>query len=171
MSAIDNRPDNMNFLSPLNFKFQLKRAPALNFFIQKVNIPGLSLPSVDVPTSIINIPYPGDHLLYNDLTVSFKVDENLENYLEIHNWLRSLGRLDSYQALASQPTYTGNGLTSDVSLMLLTSYKNPNYEVIFENAFPISLSGLDFITTAEDVDYLEAEAVFKYVKYDIKKIV
>jgi hypothetical protein len=54
---------------------------------------------------------------------------------------------------------------------LLTSYKNPNYEVIFENAFPVSLSGLDFLTTAEDVDYLEAEVVFKYVKYDIKKIV
>lgn len=171
MSAIDNRPENMNFMSPLNFKFQLKRAPALNFFIQKVNIPGLSLPSVDVPTSIISIPYPGDHLLYSDLTLSFKVDENLANYMEIQNWMRALGRLDSYRSLSSQPAYTGDGLTSEVSLMLLTSYKNPNYEVVFENAFPISLSGLDFITTAEDVDYLEAEAVFKYVKYDIKKIV
>ena len=171
MSAIDNRLENMNFLSPLNFKFQLKRAPSINFFIQKINIPGLSLPSIDVGTSIINIPYPGDHLLYNDLSISFKVDENLVNYMEIHGWLRSLGRLDDYNLLASKPAYTGDGLTSDISLMLLTSYKNPNYEVIFENAFPVSLSGLDFLTTAEDVDYLEAEAVFKYVKYDIKKIV
>lgn len=171
MSAIDSRPDNMNFLSPLNFKFQLKRAPALNFFCQKVNLPGLSLPNVNFPTSALNIPYPGDQLLYNDLTVSFKVDENLANYLEIHNWLRSLGRLDSYQALALQPSYTGDGLYSEISLMLLTSYKNPNFEVVFENAFPTSLSGLDFITTAEDVDYLEAEVVFKYVKYELKKIV
>jgi len=171
MTAIDSRPENMNFLSPLNFKFQLKRAPAVNFFIQKINLPGLSLPNIDVGTSIINIPYPGDHLLYNDLTISFKVDENLENYMEIHGWLRSLGRLDSYAQLASKPVYTGEGITSEISLMLLTSYKNPNYEIVFENAFPVSLSGLDFLTTADDIDYLKDEVVFKYIKYEIKKMV
>lgn len=171
MSAIDSRPDNMNFLSPLNFKFQLKRAPALNFFCQKVNLPGITLPSVSSPTPILDVPYPGDQLLYNDLTVSFKVDENLANYLEIHNWMRALARLDDYTNLSSKPVYTGEGVTSDISLMLLTSYKNPNFEINFESAFPTSLSGLDFITTAEDVDYLEAEVVFKYLKYELKKIV
>ena len=46
MTAIDNTPSNKNFLSPLNFKFTIKKAPHVNFFIQKVNIPDLGLKPV-----------------------------------------------------------------------------------------------------------------------------
>ena len=49
MSAINNTPENKNFLSPLNFRFQIKKAPNVNFFIQKVNIPQIELPQVDTP--------------------------------------------------------------------------------------------------------------------------
>lgn len=171
MSVVSNRPENMNFLSPLNFKFQIKRTPSLNFFVQKVNIPGLTLPNIDENNPLIRIPYPGDHLLFDELIVSFKVDENLENYMEIHNWLRSLGKpsFDEYKNLKTKLTYTGESLYSDISLTILTSHKNPNYEVLFNNAYPISLSGIEFSTTAEDVTYLEATATFKYVLYNIKK--
>lgn len=173
MSTIDNRPENMNFLSPLNFKFQMKRSPNLNFFVQKINLPGLSLPNIDVNTPLVRIPYTGDHLLYDELTVEFKVDEDLGNYLEIHNWLRSLGKVsfNEYKDIKTKLLYTGESLNSDISLTLLTSYKNPNFEIIFNDAFPISLSGLDFSSTSEDINYLEATATFKYLKYDIKKIV
>ena len=44
MSAIlDQTPSNRNFLSPLNFKFTIKKAPHVNFFIQKVNVPQIIL--------------------------------------------------------------------------------------------------------------------------------
>jgi hypothetical protein len=171
MSVVDNRPENMNFLSPLNFKFQIKRTQSLNFFVQKVNLPGLSLPNIDENTPLIRIPYSGDHLLFDELVVTFKVDENLINYMEIHNWLRGLGKpsYEEYKNLKSKSTYTGESLNSDISLSILTSYKNPNYEVIFTDAFPISLSGIEFTTTAEDISYLEATATFKYLTYTIKK--
>ena len=171
MSVVDNRPENMNFLSPLNFKFQIKRTPSLNFFVQKVNLPGLTLPNIDENTPLIRIPYPGDHLLFDELVVTFKVDENLINYMEIHNWLRGLGKpsYEEYKNLKSKSIYTGESLNSDISLSILTSYKNPNYEVIFTDAFPVSLSGIDFTTTAEDISYLEATATFKYLTYTIKK--
>lgn len=171
MSIVDNRPENMNFLSPLNFKFQIKRTPSLNFFVQRVNLPGLTLPNVDENNPLIRIPYSGDHLLFDELMVTFKVDENLTNYMEIHSWLRALGKpsFQEYKNLKSKYTYTGESIYSDISLSILTSNKNPNYEVLFTDAFPISLTGIDFTTTAEDVSYLEATATFKYVIYTIKK--
>lgn len=172
MSAIDSTPTNKNFLSPLNFKFQLQRAPHVNFFVQKVNLPGFSLPDIDANNPLIRVPYAGDHLVYDELQLTFKVDEDLKNYMEIHNWLRSLGKptYQEYAALANQPVYSGSGLRSDISLMLLTSAKNPNYEIVFKDAFPISLTGLEFNTMDEDVDYLESTATFRYVIYDIKKV-
>ena len=71
MSAIDNTPSNKNFLSPLNFKFQIKKAPHVNFFIQKVNIPDVKLISPEYPNPFVNAPIPGEHLTYGILEITF----------------------------------------------------------------------------------------------------
>jgi hypothetical protein len=173
MTAIDNTPTNKNFLSPLNFKFQIKKTPHVNFFAQKVNFPSISLPDVEFPNPMIKIPYWGDHLDYGELRVSFMVDEDLTNYMEIHNWIRALGKpeaFDDYAKLQSIPTYTGDGLVSDISLTILNSGKMPNYEVIFRDAFPVSLGDLQFDSTLSDVDYLEMDATFKYTLYEINQL-
>ena len=163
---------NKNFLSPLNFKFQLKRAPHINFFIQTINIPSLSLPSINVSNPLVRVPFPGDHLVYEDLQISFRVDEDLQDYMEIHNWLRSLGKLNytEYQSLTSNASYTGQGIRSDISLTILTSQKVPNYEIIFKDAFPTNISSLNFTTMDEQLTYIEASATFKFVYFDINEI-
>lgn len=173
MSAIENTPINHNFLSPLNFKFQIKKAPHVNFFIQKVNIPGISIGSVSTPNPYVKFQYSGEHIAYEDLSISFKVDEDLNNYLEIHNWLKSLGKPESYEQyanLASKPVYTGDGIMSDISVIVLSSTKIANYDVTYRDAFPVSLSSITFTSTDTDVSYLEATATFKYTIYDITKI-
>ena len=172
MTAIDDSIENKNFLSPLNFKFQLKRAPHINFFIQTVNIPGLSLQEIDVNNPLIRVPYAGDHLMYDELDISFRVDEDLQNYMEMHQWIRSLGKrsFQEYATIKNQPKYSGLGLYSDIILTILKSNKNPNYSIVFQDAFPISLSGIVFNTTMEDVSYLEASAKFRYTTYDITKV-
>ena len=163
---------NRNFLSPLNFKFTLKRAPHVNFFVQRVNIPGLSLPEIDVNNPLIRVPYPGDHLLYEELEITYRVDEDLRNYMELHGWLRALGKrsFEEYRALSSKSKVSGEGLRSDISLTVLTSNRNPNYEVVYKDAFPIRVAGLDFNTTSSDIDYIESSVTFRYVTYDITKV-
>jgi hypothetical protein len=173
MTALENTPTNPNFLSPLNFKFSIKRAPHVNFFVQKINLPSISLPTIDSPTPFVKIPQPGEHLDYADLTLSFRVDENLQNYLEIHNWIRALGKpkdFSEYKALAQNPNYTGDGLRSDLTLMILSSAKNPNYEIVFTDAYPYDISELSFDTTKSDVEFIEATATFKYILFEIKNV-
>jgi hypothetical protein len=172
MTAIDDSITNGNFLSPLNFKFQLKRAPHINFFIQTVNIPGLSLQAIDISNPLIRIPYAGDHLMYDELDISFRVDEDLQNYMEMHQWIRALGKhtFEEFAALKNQPKYSGLGLYSDIILTILKSNKNPNYSIVFKDAFPTSLSGIVFNTTLEDVGYLEASTKFRYTTYNITKV-
>jgi len=173
MSALDKTPDNKNFLSPLNFKFQIKKAPHVNFFIQKVNIPAISLPPPISPNPFVNIPYPGEHITYEPLSIEFKVDEDLQNYLEIHNWIRGLGKPQDYQEYADiskEDPMTGEGIYSDISLIVLSSTKMPNYELIFIDAHPVSLSGLTFNTTSTDVNFITASAQFKYTLYNIQDI-
>ena len=57
-----------------------------------------------------------------------------------------------------------------ISLIVLNSARNPNYEFVFRSAFPTDLSSIDFDTTDNDVDYVSASATFKYMLFDIEKI-
>ena len=173
MSAIDNTPVNKNFLSPLNFKFSIKRSPHVNFFIQKVNIPSINLVSPNYPNPFVKAPIPGEHLDYGTLEITYKVDEDLQNYLEVHNWIKALGKpkdFSEYKEIQDKKSWTGDGIYSDISVMVLSSTKMANYEVVYIDAHPISLSGIVFNTTDPDVNYIEASAVFKYTYYDISKI-
>jgi hypothetical protein len=163
---------NPNFLSPLNFKFILKRAPHINFFIQKVNIPGVALPPINVGNPNLRVPYPDAHLLYDELTIFYRVDEDLKNYMELHQWIRSLGKrsFGEYKELQERPNIFGESLYSDISLTILTSKRNANYEVVFQDSFPINVSGMNFTTTDTNVSYIEASATFRYTLYEITKV-
>lgn len=173
MSALDINPLSANFLSPLNFNFKLKRSPTLNFFVQEVNIPSISYTVPEQTNQFVNIPMTGDHMNYGELHITFKVDEYLYNYLDIHNWMKSLtfpDNFDQYAAIKAKPIIQGEGITSDIVLSIANSVKIPVFEVVFRDAFPVYLSELKFETTARDVDYMTAQAHFRYIMYDINRV-
>lgn len=173
MTALDHNIDNENFLSPLGFKFQIKKCPTVNFYVQNVNLPGISMTEVGAPTPFVSLPYAGDHIRYDELILNFKVDEEMKNYIEIHEWIKQLGfpnNYDEYKTIASHAPITGMGIKSDISLLVLNSSRNPKMDIIFKDAFPVGLSSLIFDSTASDVNYLEASATFVYSSYDITLI-
>jgi hypothetical protein len=173
MSAIDNTPTNRNFLSPLNFRFQIKKAPHINFFLQKVNIPQIYLKQVDTSNPFVTTPYPGEHINFSPLKIEFKVDESMQDYLEISNWIKALGKPETFQQykdIQDKPSYTGDSIYSDISLIVLTSTKMHNYDITFVDSFPTTLSELTFNTTDEDVRYITASAEFKYTYYTVNSI-
>ena len=92
--------ENRNFLSPVGFKFALKRSPKTAFFCNQANIPDLTLGIAEQPTYLRNIPTPGDKLEFGDLNLRFLVDEDLGNYMELQNWLRGLGFPESTEEFA-----------------------------------------------------------------------
>jgi hypothetical protein len=173
MTAISDNPANRNFLSPINFKFRIKKAPNLNFFVQKINVPQMNLPPLDQNNPFTKIPKPGDHLTFSDLEITFKVDEDLQNYMEVYNWMVQMARsqnFDQYKHILDKSPTTGEGIFSDLELEILDSKRRANYAVVFEDAFPINLGNIEFDTTMEDVNYITAVTTFKYKLYTIEKI-
>jgi len=173
---MSNDITNINFLSPFSFELIIKNKPNVTYFCQRANIPGLSLGFAPQPTFFASpIPRPGD-LVYNDLTISFKVDESLNSYREIWNWMVALGfpvDFSQYKNILQQdsPLRPGVGETvSDLTLMVLDNNHRPRFEITFEDAFPITLSDLTFDATETDVNFLTAEVSFKYKLYQIHPI-
>jgi len=91
MAYSNTEPVNKNFLSPLGFKFVIKKTPHINYFIQSVSLPDITLGDTYVPTPFTRIPIAGDHIEYGDLIFTFKVDESMKNYRELYNWITAIG--------------------------------------------------------------------------------
>jgi len=164
---------NKNFLSPVGYRFNVLKLPYTNFFVQRINIPGVSVGTVDQPTPFKVVPIPGDHVNFDELVLTFRVDENMNNYQEIFNWILGEGvfSFEDYTAIASQAKTSGHGLRSDFSLIIETSKKNPNYNIVFSDGFPVALSELQFNIMDQAIDYIEATVTFKYAYYQIQQVV
>ena len=168
---------NRNFLSPTGFKFTLNRTPKVSFFGNTANIPSLNLGIANQANYLRDLPIPGEKIDFEDFRLRFLVDENLENYMEIQNWIRGLGFPDSLQEIFDLQTESEQPLNekstnifSDATLVVLTSNFQPNWKVTFKDMWPYSLSTLEFDATQTDVEYFTAEVVFKYSMYEIQDL-
>ena len=169
--------ENRNFLNPTGFKFVLDRSPKIAFFCNQANIPDITLAVATQGTSIgRKIPHPGDELEFGDLNLRFLVDENLENYMEIQNWMRGIGYPENLQQLYDiQKKYRKEiyentkviNLYSDGAMMVLNSSQISNFQIRFKDLFPYSLSTLSFDATQTDTEYFTADVSFKYTMYTI----
>ena len=169
---------NRNFLSPVGFKFALKRSPKTAFFCNQANIPDITLGIAEQPTYFKDIPIPGDKIDFGDLNLRFLVDEDLGNYMEIQNWIRGLGypetlkqfdKLEEQDYLFGAARFSNRGdqIYSDGTLQILSSNLVPKFQVVFDDLFPYSLSTLSFDATDTDVEYFTADVSFKYTIYKL----
>jgi len=171
-SQFRNQIQNRNFLSPAGFNFSLAKEPKVSFFCTSAKIPEISLGVAKQPTYLKDLDIPGEKLTYGDLTLRFLVDEDMSNYMAIHNWLTGLGFPESTQdfknfILNSDGIEDMEEQFSDGSLTILNSNYRTNTIVKFLNLFPVSLTSLDFDTSVTDIQYFTAQATFKYTVYNI----
>lgn len=179
-SLTRNDLQNRNFLQPQSFRFQVARAPKVTFFGNSVNIPGITLRTTTQTTpGLKDIDLPGEIIDFEDLTLRFLVDEDLQNYQEIQNWIRGLGfpeSLEEIYDLQNQKVGTVRdgttrtmNLYSDGTLIILDAMQHENFKVKFQDLFPYSLSTIQFDATLSDTEYFTAEVSFKYLNYTIVK--
>ena len=172
-SAFRNQIQNRNFLSGVAFKFNLAKFPKVDFFSNSARIPELTLELTTQPSYLKNIDVPGERLTYGDLTLRFLVDENMENYISVYNWLTGLGFPETTKEFADlikdkDGQRDPKEAFCDGTLRILNSNYREVAKVKFNDLFPTSLTSLDFDATNTDVQYFTAEATFKYTVYKIE---
>ena len=192
-NVINREPSKSDYASPIQFRFKCTKLPLVEFFVQSASIPGISLGTAQQNTPLIDVPLPGDKVTFNSLDISFLVDENLNNFKEIHDWILGLGFPDNhtqFQNLQSagsdrfpgssrstaatgtntpQPLNEG-GIYSDAILTVLNSKNIAKTEIRFKNVYPTSLGGLNYDVRLTDVDYINASVSFNYTSYEIVQI-
>jgi len=170
--SFPNQIDNRNFLSPIGFKFTLSKEPKASFFCNSARIPEINLGTAIQPSYLKDLDVPGDKLTYGDFSLRFMVDENMENYMAIHNWLTGLGYPETTQQFKDLTT-NDDGVRdlkeqfSDGSLHILNSNFRDVAIVKFKDLFPTYLTSLEFEASDTDINYFTAEVSFKYTVYNI----
>ena len=193
MVTVNRQPTKLDYASPTQFKFTISQLPKVEFFTTAANIPDLSLSDAVIPTPFKPIPVMGTNLTFNNLSVTFIVDEFLENYRELHEWLIAIGFpksrkqfRDFRSTTSNTPTATtatpqvdvgsvgaatsARSMFSDATLTILSNKNNPIVEVRFSDLYPVSLGALEFNQNSSDVEYISVQADFTYKLYEIHTI-
>jgi len=189
-SPLARQPDKLDYASPTQFRFGINQLPKVEFFTINANLPGIDATPIDFANPFKNIPIMGEKLSYDNLEITFIVDEYLENYQSLHNWMIGIGfpsnrsEFKTHRDVTSLTPAGGNtpsvdlvenatpdkAMYSDAFLMILSNKNNPILNVVFQNIFPISLGGLEYTQGATDVEYMTSTATFAYQIYKFESV-
>ena len=177
MSKItDSQPSNLNQFNAVSFEVNISRLPNVEFFCQRIAIPSVVLGEAFQPMPFMNLPVEGDTLSFEAMNISFILDEDMQNYLEIYSWLTALGFPRDYEQFKTlKPASEASeyaSMFSDMDIMLQTNKSNPNYKVTFNDVFPTSLSSVQFDTSVSALEPIIVDATFNFKgMFNISKLI
>ena len=160
--AVTNLTSNINLLSPTGFKLTINREKFANteYFITSFTIPDITISPVETRYRNAISFESGEPRTFSDLSFRFAIDEDMKNYTEIYDWIEenSLNGVNK-----------GQVSRHDMILSVMSSHNNVNKQFQFKDAFPTSLSGVEFNSQSTDVEYLQADVTFRYNEFKIIK--
>lgn len=169
--AYSVEPTNKSFLSNNKYEFVITRLPHVAFFVQSINLPAITLSSVQTPSPFTTLNKPGNILTYEPLTINYIVDEEMRSWTEIYDWVNALGNPTTQNKLGNL-TYTPgqeNSVTSDATLLVKSNANNPLLEFRFKDIFPTELTGVQF-TSVETQEFLTSSITFGYNYYTVTRL-
>ena len=183
------QPTVFDYASGTQWRLAFNRLPKTTWFCTAANIPGITLGEAQYPTPMSDMFVTGDKLTFETLNITFLVDEELQNYRELWDWIVGIGSpvnhsqwettlskgdgaIRSFATPDADPrtksTYEESNLYSDATLIVYNSKNMAKVDVKFKNMFPTSLSSLEYSQDLTDVEYFKASATFRYLYYEFE---
>lgn len=174
IGLLTHQPKTRKYLQENSGQLMVNLLPQVKYHCISWSLPDVQAHSIPSANPMITRPVHGTKLEFGKLQVTFLVDQNLANYLEIFDWMigNSPPR-DPHQAKvwldqqhSSMFRFNQKGAYSDATLILFTTQENAHMEVSFTDLFPISLGSLQGSTTTATANELTCTAVFDYRDFE-----
>jgi len=158
------------YLAPTGFKIALDRKnyPNVQFFAQQVLHPAMDMTTTEIPYRRVgSIVTPGDTLSFGSVTMDVLMDENMNVYQEIYDWMRRLVE-QQHKANTGRMFSGEDDLSSycDITVSVLTSHNNISRTIKYTNALPTSLGDITFAAT-QDGQYITFPATFRFDYFEL----
>ena len=185
------QPPVYDYATGSQWRLAFNRVPKTTWFCTTANVPGITLGEAMFPTPMLDTFVTGDKLTFETLNITFIVDEELQNYRELWDWMVGIGAPVNHSqwetTLAkgdgavrtfgtpdadprTKTTFDESNLYSDATLIVYNSKNIPKVNVNFKNMFPTSLSSLEYSQELTDVEYFKASATFRYLYYEFETV-
>lgn len=162
--------DNVNLFQPSGFKVIIDRKNYgnLEFFAQTVNHPGVNVgPAPAMVSRLESVPLAGDTLTFGELSLTILLDEDLNAYMEMFNWMVRL--VNENQRSQSEALISGELPTNcDIKVVALTSHNNSNKIITYRDAIPVSIGDINFEASTGDVQYTTIPVSFRFTYFEIE---
>ena len=187
------QPTVQDYATGTQWRLAFNRIPKTTWFCTAANVPGITLGEAQYATPMSDMFVAGDKLTFETLNITFLVDEELQNYRELWEWIVGIGSpvnhsqwttaltkgdgiTTNFSAVGSddnidprqKATSTDKNLYSDATLIVYNSKNMPKVNVKFKDMFPTSISSLEYSQDLTDVEYFKASATFRYLYYEFE---
>lgn len=159
--------NNINYLQPNLFKLIVDRKnyPNLEFFAQTVSHPSVDATPADIPYQRVSrISLPADKLAYGEMQANIIIDENMNSYIEMHNWISRMVQenyADPLDRSANLPP-----IEADITVHILSSQNNTTRKIKYINCMPISLGNIELESRNAD-GFIVYPVTFRFTYFEI----
>ena len=172
--AANRLPSNIDYASPTQFRFQIARLPNVEYFVVAANVPEVSHSGdAEVNTPFKTFYNGADILEYGDLNVKFLINESLENWEELYNWVRGIAfpaTIGEFATMVAESEQEPQNMFSEATLTVLTNKNNPILQIVYKNVYPTVLTGIEYDVQQTDTVSLSATATFKFSDIELRRL-
>jgi hypothetical protein len=148
------------------FEFIMDRIPTVTYFCQSIKLPGIGFGVTEQPTILGHpVKVPTGAFRFEELELTYRVDEDFTNWLELQNWIKTTGNYTS-----DCGTLPYNQKTTDATLLITNSSYKPKLKIHFKQVFPQYVSGINFFVTAPSSAEVVASVKFAHSGYTIERL-
>lgn len=156
-----------NTMSTNNHKFVLNKADTkiFNWQVQTFALPDIELAAARATSSpkVGSWSIAGTAMYFNELEVTFLLDENIETWIEIYRWMKEIVEPYKNQTKEIIPS------ESTISIHVMNNNRSSLGKVFnFHRVWPVRLGGIEFSTTNESPEELTCTVTFKFDTYDLE---
>ena len=169
--TVTNGFNNINLLQPTQFKLIINRKnfPNLEYFCQSIQLPSMDVPAADLPYSRLSaLPIAGDKLSFGTLECMIIVDENLNAYKEMFEWLQRIVQTNEASGLdRSRNNDTTAPTVADITVAILSSHNNTTRTIRYIDCIPTSVGSLSMEATTGDTIPISLPVSFRFSYFEL----
>jgi hypothetical protein len=130
-----------NLLTNASFQLIIKSIDDAVYHGKSINLPSVSMGTIEYSTPEVDIQLAGEKLIYAALNLNFLVDDELNNWQRIFDWMLECTKVDYI-----------DDISCDATIIIYNRDNKAVKYIDFTSCIPISLGDIQFNVNEGDVD-------------------
>ena len=148
-----------------------KNYPTAEFLANAVQHPSVTLTAPALAgRRITEVNFPGEAVSFDQLNITFIVDDQLKVYKEMMGWVErnTNERFISSEEAANETTESDIASETDISVTVLDGNNNPSGVFQYKSCSPTTIGPLAFTSAVATSDIITFDVTFSFTTFELR---